>query len=175
MRRFFFLPFVVVMLSGCGTMQVSDEDVLRGIDLATENAARYGIKYAVDRFPEKAEAIFKDVQIASTVIKTNIIPVFSGISTAEVLRSAVDTALNQLSEKLSPTVVSALQLAVNVIATRVKLPANPADKLDERTKTMLLTFFASLSRGLDAAIADAVTIISAAKTVKPALLTWPTK
>lgn len=166
------LAVMAVTLNGCGLFgqisEIPDEDLASYVRIGAEQATRYGVKMAMDKDVANAAGIAKSATLASEIIRKNVLPVFSGAETQEVLRSAVDTALAQLSEKLSPIVISAVQLALNVVTSQVKLPANPADKLPARTKAALAGFFDGAASGLDQAVAAVAT-----REIGPPKLTWP--
>lgn len=158
-------------VGGCGTTivsQLSDDDLAKYVELGAEKAAKYGLKAALEKNPADAAAIAANVGIGVDTINQVVLPLFQGSGTGEVLRSGVDLALQKLDEKVSPTVKLAIQLALNVVAGQVKLPANPTDKLDDRTKKALTALFRGLATGLK----DAT---MAAREIGPPKLSWPTK
>ena len=159
-------------LGGCTTVvgKLSDEDLAKVVQVGSERAIGYGVKILLDKNPDKAADIVKAAKTASEVIKANVIPAFSGASSQEVLKSAVDTALQQLSDKVSPLVLSSIQLAVNLAATQIQLPSNPADKLDARAKGAVLALYTGISAGLDKAVAASAV---ASRDIGPAKLVWP--
>lgn len=173
MKRHIALALVTFALSlalvGCQSVnQVPDDQFAQSIQDLAKTGSEYGLKLVIDKKPEKAEQIVKDAKIAIDVITKTIEPVFSGAATADVLRSAVDTALTQLSEKISPEIRAAIQLVLGLVATQVTLPANPADKLPDRARKSLSGFFKGLAAGLEAGS-------SGARDLAPPTLTWPDK
>jgi hypothetical protein len=142
-------------LSGCAQIaQIPDDTLAKDLNVGAEKAVEYGLKFAMDKAPADALKIRDAAAIADTVLKQNIIPVFSGASTADVLKSAVDTALSQLSSKINnPAVMASIQLAIDILAANVPLPKNPADKIDDRTKKALNGIFSGMAAGIDAALA----------------------
>ena len=156
-------------LVGCNQVnQVPDDQFAASIENLAKTGSEYGLKLAIDKKPEKAEQIVKDAKIAVDVIKTTIVPTFSGAATGDVLRSAVETALTQLNEKISPEIRAAIQLVLGIVSTQVTLPANPADKIPERTRLALAGFFKGLAAGLEAGS-------TASRDLAPPTLAWPAK
>jgi hypothetical protein len=80
----------------------------------------------------------------------------------------VETALDELTKKLTPSVVLAVQLALDVVAANVTLPVNPADRLSDRTKGALLALFQGLADGLEAGAS-----LAPVRDTPPAKLFWP--
>lgn len=147
----FALPYLFLLpLLGCSSIEnLSDEDLARYLEDGARIAIQKGLKLAVDKAPEFAAKIKADALIANKLIKSDILPVFSKAS-ADVLRSALDSALVSLPAKIqNPNVQAALTLGLDVLLANVKLPENPAQKLDERTKKALVGFFTGLSAGID--------------------------
>lgn len=174
MRKAMAFSLMALFLGGCGTTgglsSVSDDDLAQYVKIGAEHASRYGLKLALDKDPAKADAIAKNATLAVEIIRKNVLPVFSGAGTADVLRSAVETALGQLSEKLGPQVVLVVQLAMSVVSSQVTLPTNPADKLDARAKMALAGFFDGAAAGLEKAVAAVST-----RDIGPPRLVWPAK
>jgi len=158
----FCLPFF-----GCSVInRMSDQDLADRVYTISKGASQYGIKYLIDKQPEKAAEIKQVTQAAIVVIRTNVIPAFSGAETNNVLRSAADTALKLLGDKLDPRIATTVQLAVNLAESYIDLPANPTDKLDVRTKMALLALFNGLADGLNLAIGSPATSATASKSLK---------
>lgn len=158
---------MVASLNGCTTVQqIPAEDLAATVKAGAELAAVQGLRLAMDKKPDDAEKIKENAKLAAEVIRKTILPTFEGAATADVLRSAVDVALEKLNEKLSPEVRAAIQFALAIVASQVKLPANPADKLDERVRKAVAAFFSGLASGID-------TAVTAARDLQPPTLTWP--
>jgi hypothetical protein len=142
-----------VLLSGCATInEIPTEKLAADLSAAAKGALKYGLQAAVRKYPSEAAKITADAKLANEILTKNVIPIFSGAQTADVLRSAVDTALALLKSKLTDArVIAAIDLAVEVIVMEVKLPANPATKLDARTTALLNGVFSGISNGIQAA------------------------
>ncbi len=163
--------FMATCLQGCATIEnVSDERLAKGIRVASKGAAQYGLGYVLKKYPDKAPAIADGARIAVEVLRETILPAFNGAETEGVLLSAVDTALTELSDKLEPSMIHAVQLALDVVSMRVQLPENPVDKLSERTRLALVALFDGLAEGLEAGGAAAP---PPARDTAPAALSWP--
>ncbi len=165
------VPFLL-LLNGCSLFErvqenVSDEDIAKGLKLGAEKATKYGLKLAMDKNPDKADEIAANAALGAKIVRENILPALSGADTGDVLRSAVETALAELTEKLSPSVIAAVQLAINLLAMQIEMPENPADKLSERTRGFLVAFFEGLGGGLDTERAIAT------RNIGPPKLVWP--
>lgn len=171
MRSWVILLVPVWALGGCAAVEkMSDEELARTTSSAAKGATRFGLKYALDKEPEKAAEIAENARLAVKIVRENVLPVFLGASTVEVLRAAVETALAQLGDQLKPSVISAIQLALDVVAAKVDLPVNPADKLSPRVRGALAAFFDGVALGLEEAAGPAGT-----REIGPPKLLWPKK
>lgn len=189
MRVIALFAILLMSLGGCklvGEMtdgQLAD-NAYRGAKLVTSN----GLKIAMNESPDNAAAIKENAKLAGRVLRENILPVFEGAGTGEVLRGAVDTALKELGDKVNPTLGAVINLAISLVADKVELPANPADKLDERTRLALVGLFKGLADGIDEAVAEPVPAPAPAPAPapepapepapapeQPPMLAWPKK
>lgn len=136
---------------------IPDDDLAKHLNVGAQKAVEYGLKLLIKKVPAEAQAIVDNAKLANDILKANIIPIFSGAATGDVLKSAVDTALAQLWAKATPQIRDAIQLALTLLSANIPLPPNPADKLDERTKKALNGFFAGLSAGIDAVVSKPLT------------------
>jgi ethanolamine utilization microcompartment shell protein EutS len=145
----------LVFVSGCAQIDsIPDDQLAHDINIGSQKAAIYGIKYLIKQVPAKKAAVMKDITTADNIIKTNILPIFSGAATADVAKAAIDTALAQLKGSMSQDVYDSLNLVFDILATEIKLPANPADKLSDRTKKAVNAFFSGVAAGFDVLIAQ---------------------
>lgn len=143
------LMAVVLVLAGCSGIDKISPDQL---EAGAKAVVKYGLTAAVRKYPADAAKIAADAKIADSVITKNILPVFSGAETGAVLRSAVDQALAQLKNKITDArVLAAIELGTEIIIADIALPKNPADKLDERTKELLVGIWSGISQGIQAA------------------------
>lgn len=174
MKHFAAVGLVAVLaLSGCASVdRIPDDQLARDLNLGAERAVEYGLKYLVRKAPQDAQAVKDNAKLAADVIRKNILPVFSGAGTADVLKSAVDTALSQLEGTLQPNVRAAIQLALDILTTSVPLPANPADKIDDRTKKAVNGLFGGIAAGLDAFLASQAAPAAGPSTAREAGLHW---
>lgn len=149
---------MILTQGSCTAIANIPDDVLaKDLNIGAQKAVEYGLKYAISKSPTDAQAIRDNAKIADDIIKANILPIFSGASTGDILKSALDTALSQLWAKASAQVRDTIQLAITILTANIPLPANPADKIDERTKKALNGFFSGLAAGLDVVLAQAPT------------------
>lgn len=147
-----FVGLVLLTFSGCAQIdRIPDDQLAQDLNLAARSAVKYSIQAALRNVDAATAArIQADAKAADDILVKNVIPIFSGASTAEVLRSSVDTALGLLKNKITnPRVVAAIDLGVEVIAMDVKLPSNPAGKLDVRTTKLLNGIFSGISAGIE--------------------------
>ncbi len=163
--------FLATCLQGCTTIEnVSDEKLAKGIGVVSKGAAQFGLGYVLKNYPEEASAIADGARIAVKALRETILPAFTGTDTEGVLRSAVDTALQELSDKLEPSMMLAVQLAIDIISTRIQLPENPLDKIDERTRLAIVAAVRGLADGFEAGGAAAP---PTNRETAPAALSWP--
>ena len=144
-----FLTFV----GGCKTInEIPDEKFADGIHALTFHSVYYGFKAVLANNPGRYEQLTTDAKKASEIVRTNVLPVFNGATTGDVLRGAVDRALAELS--VATSVADTIKVALILVETQLTLPENPADSLDARTKMALSAFFTGVAEGLDKAVAD---------------------
>ena len=154
MKLFAFLALVsCVMLSGCGVFSgVSDADLATTVYDTSKLTAATALKVALQKTPADDAQIRTDAKLVVKLMRENVVPLFSS-TTGDVLRSTVDTVLDAVASQLSPTLVDIMKLTVSVAAASIKLPDNPATKLDARTKGALVALFNGLADGADAGMA----------------------
>lgn len=147
------LTLIGLTLAGCKTVaQIPDDEFANGIRVVSYNSSYFGFKAVLNNNPASYHQLATDVATTTSIIRTNVLPVFSGATTGDVLNSAVDTALSQLS--VSATVTDVIKVALVLVEMQVHLPTNPAAKLDNRTKLALVAFFTGVADGLDNAVKD---------------------
>lgn len=148
------LAVLAASTSGCTYVrgkvaEMSDEELSLKIHDGAEAAVNYGVKFLVNKYPEKKDAIMKDVLLASTIVKTNVLPVFADASSVEVLSSAIGTALDAFKGKISPELEAAIRLGFAVVSSKIEIPKVPTEKLSPRLRGAVLAFFTGTSEGLD--------------------------
>lgn len=168
---------ILLACAGCNQIdKIPDDTLAKDLNIGAEKAVEYGLKFLVQKAPQDLQTVKDNAKLADDVIKNNILPVFSGTGTADVLKSAVDTALGQLDGVLQPKVRSAIQLALDILTANVPLPTNPADKIDARTKKALNGLFSGMVSGLDAFLASqapaSVPVPQGPPTAREAKLHW---
>lgn len=143
----------ILSLLGCSQIdKIPDDQLAADLEIGAKAIVKYGLASAVRKYPADAEKITADAKIADLVIVQNILPVFSGAETSAVLRSAVDQALALLKGKIADArVLAAISLGTEIIIADVQLPKNPADKIDLRTRKLLVGIFSGISLGIQAA------------------------
>jgi len=163
------LAILATSLMGCTSVErMSDEDLAAGIQVAAKGAAQYGLGYVLNKEPAAAAKVAEAARIAVRVIRENVLPAFAAASSEQVLRKAVETALDELTAKLTPNIVLAIQLALDLVAAQVELPSNPADHLSPRARGALVALFRGLAAGLDDGAA-----LAPVREAPPAKLFWP--
>lgn len=147
----FLAALLAVTFSGCAEIdKIPDDKLAESLHTGAKGAVKYALQAALRKVdPAVAEKIKTDATLARDILADNIIPVFSGAETADVLRSAVDTALGLLRSKITdPRVISAIELAVEIIIAEVDLPRNPAEKLSVRSTKALSGVFSGIEEGI---------------------------
>lgn len=145
---------------GCSQIsQLSDEDLATYVNIGSEKTVQYGIQFAVKKYPDKAATIQKDAVAIAGVIDDTVLKMFDS-PTGDVLRSTVSKVAELLTGKIAklqsgPELADAVKLTIDIVALNIKLPKNPAEKLDDRTKGALVAFFKGVSQGVKAAFAPA--------------------
>jgi hypothetical protein len=179
-------------LGGCKQVQetvdrLTDEELAEYVYNGSKFTAKTGLRAVLDRHPEHVDLIKADATKASKIISENIIPIFNGATSSEVLRSAIDAALDELAANLYAPTIDIIKLALHVVAGQIELPENPASKLDDRTRKAVVAFFTGLVDAVSETFpvvtpvpapepvpADPVSKTSALKWAKPAPLVTST-
>lgn len=141
------------LMMGCSQIdRLSDEQLAADLNVGAKSIVKYSLKLALKKLsPEDQAKVSADAQLADKILVENILPIFSGTSTADLLRSSVDQALSQLKGKIKdPRVSAAIELGTELIIADVTLPKNPADKIDARTRLALQGVFTGISAGIQA-------------------------
>lgn len=149
-----FLMLCVAALGGCKTFAgMSDEELASTIYRDSKLAARAGLKIALEKAPASDADIRTNAKLAIKLVRENVVPLFSS-PTEDVLRSTVDTVLENVAGQVSPALVDVIQLAINAALDKIDMPTNPATKLNPRTKGALLALFNGLADGAEEAMAQ---------------------
>lgn len=153
MKHLMLATVLALSVSGCGPInEIPDDTLQHDLNIGARQASSYALKAALKKFPNDAAKITAEANILLDILNNNLIPAFSGASTADVVRGVLDSALAQLKGKLTdPRVVEVADLSVEFILANVKLPATATGKLDDRTKKILLGIFTGLSDGIKSA------------------------
>jgi hypothetical protein len=142
---------------GCSTVtnaidRLSDDELAAYLQTGAKDATKFGIAYAQKKYPDKAPQIKADGKNADVALRGTIIPSFSGASTGDVARAAVDQAIAFLANKLSSAQIDGLVLVANTVITLVPMPKNPTDKLSPRLKKAVAAFFTGMAEGDEEAL-----------------------
>jgi hypothetical protein len=153
MKHFLAIGLLVALSSCAQVNQLSDDQLAADLNVAARGAAKYSLVVALQKFPAEATRITADAKTLDTVIQQNVLQLFSGAATADVARSAIDTALSLLKNKITDArVLAIIGLAETAIVTELPLPKNPADKLSPRTSKAIVGIFSGLSSGIEQAL-----------------------
>lgn len=147
--------FLALSAGGCTAIDnLSDDDLAKDILIGSSKVIEAGVKLAIEKYPEKAAAIKKELSAASLVIKTNILPSFMS-PTGDVVVSAVKTAMTLLDSKITNEQLKKnIIVAIDLLNANVTMPSNPLEKLDARTTKALIGLFSGILMGLDSALAQ---------------------
>ena len=96
---------------------------------------------------DKAKAT---AQVVREVMENSIVPLIAGVPLSEVTRATVDAALKQFGEKIPVEYRGVIQLAINGALAVLKLPDNPAAKLDKGYVHVILALFRGIGTGIAA-------------------------
>lgn len=155
MKKFFAMLalFALALTGGCKSInEIPDSQFADDIRTISYNSVYLGFKAVLNNNPGRYAQLAADVKTTTGIIRTNVYPVFTGGTTGDVLSSAIDTALAQLS--VSSTVTDVVKIALMAVKMQIKLPDNPAEALSPRIKLALLGFFSGVADGLDQAVKD---------------------
>ena len=166
---------------GCNAVaNIPDQQLWDSIQSGTQTAVSGALDLVIENKPELQPQIQKDCAIAAQVIEAGPMKLFSGANTNAILASGVTTALNDLSGKISPTIVASIQLGMNILLASVPLP-NPTDPISPRLKGAVLALFTGSDNALQqiqkAPPVAPVAVTPAGPTARMAsrVLVWPSQ
>lgn len=157
MRRCLAIALVVcfsVVLSGCNgaaptnTIQIPPSEANTAIEGGASAATALGLK-ALSRDEETFKKIKDYSKAGKELIDASILPLFQGADLNSITLATANQAMALLNEKLNPVLKGAVQLAINGALVFVKLPANPADKLSDQQRGIIVAIFKGISGGIE--------------------------
>lgn len=140
------VPFL--MLGGCSFLQISPEQAAALAEKGAAMGTTLGLK-ALSSDAATCAKVKTYATEAKVVIDTTILPLLSGANVGTVTVATVDLALNLLDGKVDPVLRNVLQTAIDGVLAFVQLPANPADKLSDNQRLVIVAVFKGLSEGID--------------------------
>lgn len=171
---------VVLMIPGCGTVAnqiaaIPDDQLAADLQQGASIIVSKGLAFAAKQAADKKDAILADAKVAQSVLATDILPALTGADVKTLTTGAAQDLLSRFSGKVSPTIVTAIQLAISAVAMQVPFPANPVDKLPERTAKALKGVFTGIDAGLSSYILQASAAPVTTARSAPDKLVWPVK
>lgn len=169
-----------LMIPGCGPINdkiasIPDDQLAADLQQVASLVLSKGLGFAAKQAPDKKAEILADAKVAQSILSTDILPALNGSDVKTITTGAAQDILSRFSGKVSPTIVTAVQLAIAAVATQVPFPANPLDKLPERTAKALKGVFTGIDAGLSAYIIQASAAPITTARSAPDKLVWPVK
>lgn len=171
---------LVLMIPGCGTINdkiasIPDDQLAADLQQGASIIVSKGLAFAARQAADKKAEILADAKLAQSILSTDILPALAGADVRTLTTGAAQDLLSRFSGKVSPTIVTAIQLAISAVALQVPFPANPVDKLPERTAKALKGVFTGIDAGLSAYIIQASAAPITTARSAPDKLVWPVK
>lgn len=148
----YLLP-LLLLLPGCAQIdKIPDDQLAHDLNVAAVHGVSFLLKAALKKYPADAAKITADAKLADTILQKTVIPLFAGNGTAQVLRSAVDTALAALKSQIKDQrVIESIDIGVELVLLNVNLPQVPTAALDGRTIKILNGIATGMSTGIEMA------------------------
>jgi predicted small secreted protein len=158
------LALCALTFTGCKSVAnggPSDAQLAAQVNALTYSAANVGLTATLMADAKDAPAIMKTVTIVTAAIRADLVKFFTDPNLNNVVNSALDNLLADLSTQLNstpygPLLAGFIQGAVRNIEALVTLPANPGATLDARTTGAIIAGLNGLADGLDAAVKNYV-------------------
>lgn len=142
----------LALMVGCSSIEkhVTDQEFADVVRLGAKASVRLGVMEWKDgKDADQLAAIDAELAKTASLIRELVLPIFAGAETGTVLRGAVDLGLSQLMSRVSPDLLEILRVAINLAATRIELPENPAEKLSPRTQMAIRAFLEGVLAGME--------------------------
>jgi hypothetical protein len=154
------LALVALTLGGCKSVAnggPSDAQLAQQVNALCFSAANVGLTATLLADPKDAAAIETDVTLATKAVRADLLKFFTDPNLTNVLNSALDNLLADLSTTLDktpygPLIAGFVQGAVRNIEAMTVLPSNPGAALDPRTVGAIVGGLNGACDGLDAAV-----------------------
>lgn len=154
----------LTFIGGCKSVAnggPTDAQLAAQVNALTYSAANVALTATLMADSKDAAAITADVTLATGAIRADLAKFFTDPNLGNVLNSALDNLLADLSTVLDktpygPLIAGFVQGAVRNIEALVVLPANPGASLDPRTTGAIVAGLNGLADGLDAAVKNYV-------------------
>lgn len=154
----------LAFMGGCKSVAnggPTDAQLATEVNALSYSAANVGLTAALMADPKDAAAIAKDVTLATSAVRADLVKFFTDPNLSNVLNSSLDNLLADLSTQLNstpygPLIAGFVQGAVRNIEALVVLPTNPGATLDARTTGAIVAGLNGLCDGLDAAVKNYV-------------------
>jgi hypothetical protein len=154
------LALVALTFTGCKSVAnggPTDAALAQQVNALCFSGANVALVATLMADPKDAATIGADVTLATKAIRADLVKFFTDPNLSNVLNSALDDLLADLSTALNqtqygPLIAGFAQGAIRNIEALVNLPANPGATLDARTTGAIVAGLNGLCDGLDAAV-----------------------
>lgn len=168
------------LIPGCGAIKekldaIPDDQLAQSIQMAATAIVSRGLALAAGKTLEKKAEVLADAKVAESIMVADILPAISGKDLGSLTVQVAQDILGRLSNKISPTIVAAIQLAITALTAEIAFPSNPLAQLPPRTLKALQGLFAGVEAGLTAFIAQAMAPPLVTARSAPEKLSWPVK
>jgi hypothetical protein len=137
------LPF-----TGCRYIQISPEAAASGVERGSAVVVTMGLK-ALSTDAAACTRIKGYATEVKTVITTSVLPFLSGAGVDAVTLATVNSVLNVLDGKIDPALRVVIQSAIDSALVLIQLPSNPADKLSDDQRMIIVALFNGIDTGID--------------------------
>jgi len=147
---------LVFLAPGCEStsqyIKVDPAEAAPVIESGASLTTALGLK-ALSKTDESWDKTKKAAQPVVDVIDTTVIPFIEGQDLSKITKETADKILEMLNDKIPMEVKGVVQVAINAAMAFLKMPANPADKLEPGQAEMILALMRGISAGAKAFLA----------------------
>lgn len=134
------------LLTGCFSFNLNTEEAISDIQQAASSSINVGLSAAVPA--DKVAATKQKVATVVEFMDATVIPFFENKPLKSITRNTANEVLALLDDKLSPALRAGVQLALNAGLALINLPDNPAAKLNQNQRDLILGVLNGIRNGL---------------------------
>jgi hypothetical protein len=142
------MAMLALSFTGCRYIQISPEAAAAGAERGAAVVTTLGLK-TLSTDAAACTRLKGYATEAKAIITTSVLPFITGSSVTEVSVATVNFALDFLDGKVNPALKAVLQTAIDSALVLIGLPENPADKLSDDQRMIIVALFNGINTGIN--------------------------